>query len=311
MCRILFALLLLIFAVIPVAAQDAVLSQEFSAALLELGDLEHYTVTWEIEITEWLASWDADELTGGIDRKIALTYTDYYQAGTEHFMFQRLATVTEQRFHQDQAITYTAEIRIIDGTIYVRAEVVAGEISRGYPHEWTEWRYPDQWPVFEDLLPHTYFAAVELNSSLPLFDLSPEAIIALTTQLSAVQASFWPWQDTDARQLSLYELSPDALDVIAIRPSFDRGDPFSQALLDYRGPKSEQLFRLYFDRVQTDMLIGIEDIRVIDTVKLPRSAFEDGAPDNLWLDMNNMRVSAIDFRDINADFTPVDAPVID
>jgi hypothetical protein len=190
----------------------------------------------------------------------------------------------------------------------VRAEVLDGEMSSGYPHEWTEWRYPDQWLVFEDLLPHTYFAAVELNSPLPLFDLSSEAITALTTELSEVQESFWPWQDTDAQQLSLYELGPDTLEVIATRPSIDLDDPFNQGLLNFRGPRSEQLLRLYFDRDQPNTLIGIEDIRVIDTTKLPRSAFEDGAPDSLWLYVNNMRSSAIDFRDIDAEFEPVDAP---
>ena len=311
MYRFLCVLLMLSLSAVPVVAQgdeDTALLQEISATLLALEDVERYTVTWEIDISEWIALWDGDDLTGGIDRKVALHYTDHYQAGAEHFTFQRLATVTEQRLHEDQTVTYTAEIRIVEDVIYARAEVLEGEMAGDYPAEWSIWRYPDQWPVFEDLLPHTYFAAVEHHSPLPLFDLSHEAITALTTELEDVQASFWPWQDTNARQLSLYEIGPDTLDVIATRPSIDRSDPFNQALLDYRGSNPEQLLRLYFDREQPDRLIGIEDIRVIEADRLPRNAFEDGAPSSLWLFMNNTRTSAIDFRDIKGDFASAEAP---
>lgn len=314
MKRALMLVMLLMLTAAPVIAQtdnDPRLLAEINTALLALDDLERYTVTWEIQIIEWIALWDDDVLTNGIDRDVQITYTDHFLAGADHFTFQRRAEVIEQRLHENQTVTYTTEIRIVDGVIYVRVDVLEGEMSGGFPGEWAVWRYPDQWSALEDLLPHTYFVAVELNSPLPFFDLSPDAITALTTNLTSVQESFWPWGDVNARQLALYDLGPDVLAVIATRPSLDTNDPFVHALLDYPGDTPQQLFHLYFDREHPDTLIGMEDIRVIEADHLPRNAFEDGAPDSLWLYMHNQRVSKIEFRDLDVAFDPIDAPVIE
>lgn len=313
MKRLLLLLVLFVLIAAPVQAQDeddAALLVEIDATLRALEDLDRYTVTWEIDITEWIAFWDDDVLTAGIDREIAITYTDHFLADAEHFTFQRLVTVTEERLHEDETVTYTVEIRIVEGVIYIRAEVLEGEMSTGYPREWAEWRYPDQWRVLEDLLPHTYFAAVEMNSPLPLFDLTPDTITALTTDPTYVMEKYWTWADAQARQVIVEHSGTQALNVLPTRPSFNANDPYDLALLDYPAENPDEQVVLYFDREQPDLLMGIEDNRVIEAY-MPRSAFEDGAPDSLWLYVFNQRLSDIEFRDLDADFEPVSAPEIE
>ena len=304
MFRCLFVLVVLsLLGVASVSAQGDEVSQEFGDALLALADLDHYTVTWEIEISEQIALWDGDELTHDVGREITLAYTDHYQAGAEHFTFQRLVTATEQRLYEGQTVMYTAEIRIVEGTIYLRTEVLEGEMSSGCPREWVEWRYPDQWPALEDLLPDTYFAAVELNNPLPLFDLAPDTVAALTAGPVAVDEA--DWHETAARRLVVARGHEETRQVLQTRPSLNMSDPYDQALLGYLTPASSIRVMAYFDQGE---LIGIEDYAYRETTPFARSVFEDGAPDNLSLSVSNTRTSAIDFRDVNADFVPVDAP---
>lgn len=310
MKHLLLLVTILAFVAVPlVAAQndEAALLTRATDTLLALEEVDRYNVTWEIRVVEWIATWKDDALINGIDRELAITYEDHYIAGDEHFNFQRIATVTEEVLHADRSVTYRAEIRIVEGIIYVRVEVLDGETTYGVPPEWREWTWPDQWTGLADLLPRTYFAAAESNSPLPLFNLSADTVAAITTDPSSVYLHSWSWYDTHARVLTIGHLGEGkpAL-VLATLPSSDPNSPFEDALHLHLEIETSVYLDLNFD--EQDTLIGIAFNRDVYASNIYVNEYEDGAPDNLWLYYSNKRLSNIDFREMDAEFEPMAAP---
>jgi hypothetical protein len=192
MSRILSCVLiaLLIAAALPAAAQDGLTPEEQAAldrlvaAVNGLDDYASYTEHSRQSQT-YLIIPSGDPGADPIEHKTAtLDATITYVQGESRAVFATLTAEVEgfQEGRGDYAFTLTAEVRLMDGVLYVRAERAAADESNLYPVPtgWVIIDNPDYWPALQDL---SLDSLLEGPENEDLFDY-PDELARHTSQVN-------------------------------------------------------------------------------------------------------------------------------